>query len=121
MPCPIGTVPIVEPDQRSYGSTMPALSPGSSEPVVAPKPNRSIHDASSGPPSRCAMVIVPTFDDSERIWRTFIRSVPRVWASRIVRSATLIVGARTNELSGATTLSSSAAATVTILKVDPGS
>ena len=67
------------------------------------------------------MVIVPTFDDWAKIWRTVIRSVPRVCASRIVRSETWIVGARTNELSGATTLSSSAAATVTILKVDPGS
>ena len=121
MPCPIGTVPIVEPDQSSYGSTMPGLSPGKSTPVRFPNPNRSIHDASSGPPSRCAIVIVPTFDDSERICRTVIGSVPRVCASRIVRSATLIVGASRNDVSGATRLSSSAAATVTILKVEPGS
>ena len=28
MPCPIGTVPIVEPDHLSSGSTRPELSPG---------------------------------------------------------------------------------------------
>ena len=67
------------------------------------------------------MVIVPTFEDSARICRTVIVSVPRVCASRIVRSATSIVGASLKDVSGATTLSSSAAATVTILKVEPGS
>ena len=40
--------------------------------------------------------------------------------ARIVRSATLIVGASTNVDSGVTTLSSSAPAIVTILNVDPG-
>ena len=121
IPWPIGTVPIVEPDQRPYGSTMPGLSPGSSEPVVAPNPKRSIHDASSGPPRCCAMVIVPTFEDCARIWRTVIRAVPRVCASPIVRSATWILGASRNDVVGETMLSSSAAATVTILKVEPGS
>ncbi len=67
------------------------------------------------------MVIVPTFDDSERICRTVIRSVPRMCDSWITRSATWIVGASVNEVSGVTTLSSSAPAMVTILNVDPGS
>ena len=68
-----------------------------------------------------AMANAPTFDDSARIWRTVIVSVPRVCASRIVRSATSIVGASRNDVSGATTLSSRAAAIVTILNVEPGS
>ncbi len=67
------------------------------------------------------MVIVPTLDDSARICLTVIRSVPRMCASRITRSATLIVGASVKDDSGVTTLSSSAPAIVTILKVDPGS
>ena len=121
MPWPMGTVPIVEPDHLPYGSTMPGLSPGSSEPVVLPKPKRSIHEASSEPPSFSAIVIVPTFDDSERICRTVMRSGPRMCASPITRSATWIFGCSQNEVSGATTLSSSAAAIVTILNVDPGS
>ena len=73
MPCPIGTVPIVDPDQSSYGSTRPALSPGKSTPVRSPNPNRSIQEASSAPPRRSfAIVIVPTFEDSARICRTVI-------------------------------------------------
>ena len=39
------------------------------------------------------MVIVPTFDDSARICRTVIVSVPRVCASRMTRSATWMFGA----------------------------
>ena len=66
-------------------------------------------------------MIVPTFDDSARIWRTVIVSVPRMWASWITRSATWIVGASVNVLSGETIPSSSAAAIVTILNVEPGS
>ena len=46
MPCPMGTVPIVEPDHLSSGSANPADSPGKSMPVFAPNPKRSIHDAS---------------------------------------------------------------------------
>ncbi len=122
MPCPIGTVPIVEPDHWSSGSTMPGLSPGKSTPVGLPKPKRSIHEASSPAAELLRRsVIVPTFDDSERICRTVIRSVPRVCASWITRSATWIVGASVNDVVGETTLSSSAAAIVTILNVEPGS
>ena len=40
-PCPIGTLPIVEPDQ--YDGSRPGLSPGKSMPVGSPKPNRFIH------------------------------------------------------------------------------
>ena len=86
IPWPIGTLPIVDPDHRSYGSTMPGLSPGRSEALVFPNPKREIQRASSGPPSRSfAIVIVPTFDDSERICRTVIRSVPRMCDSWITR------------------------------------
>src|SRR5436309_40166 len=38
----MGTVPIVEPDQRSGDSTAPALSPAKSIPVGLPKPKRLI-------------------------------------------------------------------------------
>jgi hypothetical protein len=41
MPCPIGTLPIVEPDQ--YDGSSPGLSPGKSIPVFWPKPNCAIH------------------------------------------------------------------------------
>ncbi len=95
MPCPMGTVPIVDPDHWSTGSAKPADSPGKSIPVLFPKPKRSIHDASLPSPSRWAIVIVPMFEEYSTIWRTVIRSVPRVCASRIVRSATLSVGGRT--------------------------
>ncbi len=61
------------------------------------------------------------FDDWERISLTLITSVPRMWASWMTRSATWIVGASVNVLVGETTLSSSAPAIVTILKVEPGS
>ena len=67
------------------------------------------------------MVIVPTFEDSARICRTVIVSVPRVCASRMTRSATWMFGASRKVVSGDTTLSSSAAAIVTILNVEPGS
>src|SRR5919206_2714801 len=43
MPWPIGTLPIVEPDHLSGGSTIPGLSPGKSIPVTRPKPKRVIH------------------------------------------------------------------------------
>ena len=63
MPWPIGTLPIVEPDHWSSGSTSPALSPGKSIPVGWPKPKRSIHFASRAAPSFSASVIAPTFDE----------------------------------------------------------
>ena len=90
-------------------------------PVGRPKPKRSIQPASSPAPSFSAIVIVPTFDDWARISATVITSVPRVWASWIMRSATWIVGASVNGVVGVTTLSSSAPATVTTLNVEPGS
>src|SRR5881394_2061832 len=46
MPCPIGTLPIVEPDHLSGGSTIPGLSPGKSMPVTRPKPKREIQEES---------------------------------------------------------------------------
>ena len=83
---------------------------------------REIQLASSGPPSRSfAIVFVPKFDDSERICRTVIRAVPRMCDSWITRSATWIGGASVKDVSGVTTLSSSAPAMVTILNVEPGS
>ena len=52
---------------------------------------------------------------------TDIVSVPRGWDSSITRSATWIVGGRSKTVSGLTTPSSSAPATVNALKVEPGS
>ena len=46
-------------------------------PVGLPNPNRSIQAASSPWPSFSAIVIVPMFDDWERICLTLITSVPR--------------------------------------------
>src|SRR5436853_5403232 len=89
MPWPIGTLPIVEPDQRSSGSTWPGLSPGKSRPVVLPKPNLPIQSISADEPSLSAIVIAPTFEECERIVATDIVSVPRCSASLIHRSETL--------------------------------
>ena len=121
MPWPIGTVPIVDPDHWSSGSAKPGDSPGKSMPVLFPKPKRSTHDASRPSPSRCAIVIVPMFDEYSTIWRTVIRSVPRECASRMSgRRPGASAGAR-NDVRGLTIPSCSPAATVTSLKVDPGS
>ena len=54
MPWPIGTLPIVEPDHLSGGSTMPGLSPGKSMPVARPKPKREIHADSRVPAEHLA-------------------------------------------------------------------
>src|SRR5262245_39506878 len=86
-PCPIGTLPIVDPDQ--YDGSRPGLSPGKSMRVGRPKPKRAIHlFRPASPRYRAAMVIAPTFDDRWRIWATVIRSVGRISASWITRSAT---------------------------------
>ena len=121
IPCPIGSVPIVEPDQRSSGGTIPRVSPGKSIPVLRPKPKRLIHSESFCGPSSCASVIVPTFDECEMIWSTVIRSVPRGCASRMIRSETWIEYGSVKAVCGVTRPSDSAALTVTTLKVEPGS
>ena len=90
IPWPIGTLPIVEPDHFSTGRTIPRVSPGKSMPVLRPKPKRSIQRASRFWPSICATVIVPTFDERERIWATVMRWVARSCESWILRSATSI-------------------------------
>ena len=112
---------MVDPDHWSSGSANPADSPGKSMPVLFPKPKRSIHDASRPSPRRCAIVIVPMFEEYSTIWRTVMRCVPLVCDSRIVRSATLRVGGRRNDERGFTIPSCRPAATVTSLNVDPGS
>ena len=122
IPWPIGTVPIVEPDQRSRGSTAPADSPGKSIPVGLPKPKRAIQRASrSGPSRSLAIVTVPTFDDSARIRATVSRSVGRGSCSWMTRSATWIDGGSVKAVRGETSPSESAAEIVTSLKVEPGS
>ena len=120
MPCPIGTLPIVEPDQ--YDGSSPELSPGKSIPVGLPKPKREIHSCSRFCPSSfVAIVIAPTFDERWRICATVIRSVGRTSASWMTRSATRIEYGSMNDVCGVTRCSESAPAIVTILNTDPGS
>ena len=110
IPWPIGTLPIVEPDQRSTGNTIPGLSPGKSIPVGLPNPKRVIQRPSRSRPSSSASMIVPTFDERASISATLIVSVGLGSASSISRSATLIVGGSVNFVFGDTTPSESAAA-----------
>jgi hypothetical protein len=70
MPCPIGTLPIVEPDHLSGGSTMPGLSPGKSIPVTRPNPKREIQEERRVRPSICASSIAPMLDECARICAT---------------------------------------------------
>ena len=121
IPCPIGMFPIDEPDHLSSGSTMPALSPGKSIPVRCPKPKREIQRTSRCRVNRSARVIAPTLDERERISETVIVSVPRGSASWILRSATWISYGSVNRVVGVTSPSDRAPATVTSLKVEPGS
>src|SRR5919204_6474655 len=72
-------------------------------------------------PSFSASVIAPTLDDCARIRATLIVSVPRGSASWITRSDTWIEYGSVNVVEGVTKRSDSAPATVTSLKVDPGS
>ncbi len=119
MPWPIGTLPIVEPDQ--YVGSSPCASPGASTPVRLPKPKRPIQPSTRSRPSICASVIVPTFEDCERICATVIRWVGRGSCSWMIRSATRIDDGSVNAVDGLTIPSESAAATVTTLNVEPGS
>src|SRR5437763_7007495 len=119
MPWPIGTLPIVEPDQRSSGRTCPALSPGKSRPVVWPKPNFPIQLIRVDGPSFSAIVIAPTLDECERIVATDIVSVPLGSASWMIRSATGIEYGSLNVVAGVTRWLESAPAIVTSLNVDP--
>ena len=100
---------------------MPWLSPGKSIPVWRPKPKRLIQDMSRFLSSRRASVIAPTLEDFERILATVIVSVPRGSASWIRRSATWISYGSVNAVRGVTSPVESAPATVTSLKVEPGS
>jgi hypothetical protein len=79
----MGTLPIVDPDQRDGGTTMPRVSPGNSMPVFRPNPKRSIHFEIRSLPSASAMVTTPTLEERERIWWTLSFSVPRGSASWI--------------------------------------
>ena len=121
MPWPIGTFPIVEPDQSFSGSAIPGLSPGKSIPVRRPKPKREIQPARACCLRRSARVIAPTFDERARICATVIVSVPRGSASWMIRSATWIEYGRMKLVDGVTRCSERAPATVTSLKVEPGS
>ena len=64
---------------------------------------------------------MPTFEDCERICATVIRRVGRGSCSWMIRSATRIDVCSVNGVVGVTSFSESAAATVTTLKVEPGS
>ena len=119
-PWPIGTLPIVEPDQ--YDGSRPALSPGKSMPVALAEselvdPLLQVRLAEHVR----AIVTVPTFDERCRICETVIVSVPRISASWITRSATWIEYGSVNRVFGVTRPSESAPAIVTTLKTEPGS
>ena len=86
-----------------------------------PYPKRLIQSSTRERPSICASVIVPTFEDCERICATVIRCVGRGSCSWMIRSATRMDDGSVNGVDGATIFSESAAATVTTLNVDPGS
>ncbi len=121
MPCPIGTVPIVEPDHWSSGSANPGDSPGKSIPVGFPKPKRSIQDDEAPFAEPLRDEIVPMFDEYSTIWRTlYPHGSARVrLADDAVGDAELSAEAGTSSR-GVTVPSSSAAATVTSLNVEPG-
>ena len=81
IPCPMGTVPIVEPDHWESGSTMPELSPGKSTFVFWPKPKRWIQPDRRSEPTFSASVTAPTLEECESICPTVSVSVPRRSAS----------------------------------------
>ena len=120
MPCPIGTFPIVEPDQ--YDGSSPWFSPGKSMPVGCAE--AELLDPLLEPrlaEQLLAIVTVPTFDERCRICATVIVSVPRGSASWMRRSATWIEYGSVNFVRGVTSPSESAPAIVTTLKTEPGS
>ena len=90
-------------------------------PVRRPKPKRAIHLDSRVAPTSRASVTAPTFDDRARISPTVIVSVPRGSASWMTLSATWIEYGSVYDVVAVTRCSESAAATVTSLKVEPGS
>ena len=108
MPWPIGTLPIVDPDHFSDGSTIPGLSPGKSIPVAWPNPKRLTQRWIPSRPSSCASVTVPTFDECERICATDMRSVARGCESWMTRSATWSSYGSVNAVDGVTRRSESA-------------
>ena len=78
MPWPIGTLPIVEPDQ--YDGSIPELSPGKSIPVGRPKPNRAIHFFRPDSPRYLAAISsVPMFEER---WKEYLK----VWDATLARN-----------------------------------
>ena len=100
----------------------PGLSPGKSTPVVLAEAE-PVDPATRAAPRRAAArcVIVPTFEDCARICATVIVSVPRVLGLVDDAVGDLDRRRERERVVGVTRLSSSAAATVTILNVEPGS
>jgi hypothetical protein len=86
-----------------------------------PKPKRRTQSSKRRAPRRWPIFTVPTLLDWARICAVVRSTVPRSCDSLIVRSATVIVGGRWKMSVGLTTFSSSAAATVKGLNVEPGS
>ena len=100
---------------------MPDSSPGRSTPVGLPKPKRRTHWSNRRAPMRRSISAAPTLEDSAMMPAVERVSQPRAWESVISRSATWSTGGRSNIVSGVTSPSSSAEATVNALKVEPGS
>jgi len=91
-------------------------------PVVSPNPNCLIQRFKRDSPSSVrAIVTVPTFEERWRICATVIRSVGRISASWITRSATWIEYGSVKAVRGVTTCSDRAPPIVTTLNTEPGS
>ena len=118
-------LPIDEPDHLASGGHDPALLAGQVDAGRAAEAEAVDPVARRGRPraccSRSAIVIAPTLIDCDRICAVVSVTQPRSSASWIVRSATWIGGGRLNDVSGVTTPSVSAPATVNALNVEPGS
>jgi hypothetical protein len=100
---------------------MPALSPGSSMPVVLPRPKARRYSSSFASPTSRASMIVPTLLDLARMPVT-VQSIG--WwscASRTTRSPAWMCPLTLSTVSGVAFPSCRAAESVTALSTEPGS
>ena len=100
---------------------MPALSPGSSMPVVRPMPKARRYSSSVASPTSRASMIVPTLLDLARMPVTVQSTGGWSWASRTTRSPASMRPFTLSTVSGVALPSSTAAASVTAFMTEPGS
>src|SRR5262249_39435282 len=121
-PLPIGTEPGSVPVHLSAGSTSPGASPRRPSPVGAPRPNLCWYSTTLSLPSRSAILIVPTFEDSARMPGIVIGvSVFCGWLSWYETPPLTTFGLTTIVESGLMRPSCRAAPTMIALWIDPGS